>query len=77
MFISCFKFNYILMYTYATLTNELCCVAWNRPICRTLTDAVNVLDAIVGYDYKDRNTFLTVDVNSSLGLMGSRERDWE
>lgn len=25
----------------------------NRPICRTVSDAVTVLDAIVGFDYND------------------------
>lgn len=28
-------------------------IGWNRPICRTVSDAVYVLDAIVGFDYND------------------------
>lgn len=28
-------------------------MGWNRPICRTVSDAVHVLDAIVGFDPRD------------------------
>lgn len=28
---------------------------WNRPICRTISDAVYVLDTIVGFDCNDAN----------------------
>ena len=32
---------------------------WNRPICRTVADAVHVLDAIVGIDHNDNATVET------------------
>ena len=32
---------------------------WNRPICRTVADAVHVLDAIVGIDHNDNATIET------------------
>ena len=32
---------------------------WNRPICRTVADAVYVLDAIVGIDHYDNATIET------------------
>jgi amidase len=32
---------------------------WNRPICRTVEDAVYVLDAIVGIDHDDNATIGT------------------
>ena len=33
-----------------------CHVDWNRPICRTVSDVVYVLDEIVGLDYRDKAT---------------------
>lgn len=45
------------IYTSVTLANVvLYCVECNRPITRTVSDAVHVLDAIVGYDYNDQAT---------------------
>ncbi|KAF2322767.1 hypothetical protein GH714_030424 [Hevea brasiliensis] len=35
---------------------ELSHVGWSRPMCRTVRDAVYVLDAIVGFDYYDNAT---------------------
>lgn len=34
----------------------LCSIGFNRPICRTVSDAVYVLDAIVGFDSNDEAT---------------------
>ena len=34
-------------------------VGWNRPICRTVADAVYVLDAIAGIDHNDNATIQT------------------
>ena len=33
------------------------CLGWNRPICRTVSDAVHVLDGIAGIDNNDNATF--------------------
>jgi amidase len=50
--ICCFE---TLLLNSRTINSFLGC-GWNRPICRTVSDAVYVLDAIVGIDYHDHAT---------------------
>ena len=54
-------------------------LAYNRPICRTVTDAVEVLDVIVGFDRDDfaAVTFHMVDTGNFLMLMDSEIKEWE
>ncbi|KAB1225490.1 hypothetical protein CJ030_MR1G018617 [Morella rubra] len=72
-----------LVYTYVSYAIPIFLPCrWNRPICRTVSDAVYVLDEIVGLDYRDKATIKASlyiprgGYKQFLRLMGSGERDW-
>ena len=43
----------LIMPKHVTIANGFLGYSYCRPICRTISDAVRVLDAIVGYDARD------------------------